>query len=59
MSMELNFCEVKITFSLNEQNTVRYINIKLIIIRTQRHILALSNIDDGTFLRKYKRRKEI
>ena len=31
----------EVTFSLNEQNTVRYINIKLVIIQTQRSYVCM------------------
>ena len=54
--MDLNFKRYKklpeVTFSLNEQSTVRYIDVKFRIIQTQRRISALFDFYDRTFLGK-------
>ena len=42
----------EVTFSLNEQSTVRYTDVKFRRIQTQRCISALSDFHDRTFLGK-------
>ena len=52
INMELNACEKKVTFFLNEQNTVIYISIKIKKILAQRSVKAMYKIYDGVFSRK-------